>query len=158
MVDFDTIVFGRTFKNYFGQFVGIEKNHYNSCVSLHETPTKNDLFEKSFNADKCKKDHMAIFNMQFCCKTGISPSYFTVFSPSSIFCLWQGFADVVDFPRRWHNISIIFLLMFLHLQAILHLFATFSHVLCFLLALRVFSFFFHAFFVPARSAILNVLV
>ena len=26
MVQFDTIIFGRTFKNYFGQFVWIEKN------------------------------------------------------------------------------------------------------------------------------------
>ena len=42
MVQFDTIMFGRTFKNYFGQFVWIEKkNHYNSRVSLHEPPTNN---------------------------------------------------------------------------------------------------------------------
>ena len=41
MVQFDTIIFGRTFKNYFGQFVYIEKkSHYNSRVSLHEAPTK----------------------------------------------------------------------------------------------------------------------
>ena len=54
MVQFDTIIFCRTFKNYFGQFVWIEKkrvtiivafhfmkrrlkkSHYNSRVSLHE--------------------------------------------------------------------------------------------------------------------------
>ena len=44
MVLFDTIIFCRTFKNYFGQFVWIEKkkSHYNSRVSLHEAPTKND--------------------------------------------------------------------------------------------------------------------
>ena len=42
MVQFDTIIFSRTFKNYFGQFVWIEKmSHYNSRVSLHEAPTKN---------------------------------------------------------------------------------------------------------------------
>ena len=42
MVLFDTIIFRRTFKNYFGQFVWIEKkSHYNSRVSLHEAPTKN---------------------------------------------------------------------------------------------------------------------
>ena len=42
MVLFDTIIFCRTFKNYFGQFVWIEKkSHYNSRVSLHEAPTKN---------------------------------------------------------------------------------------------------------------------
>ena len=35
------IIFCRTFKNYFGQFVWIEKSHYNSRVSLHEAPTKN---------------------------------------------------------------------------------------------------------------------
>ena len=41
MVQFDTIIFCRTFKNYFGQFVWIEKkSHYNSRVSLHEAPTK----------------------------------------------------------------------------------------------------------------------
>ena len=36
------IIFCRTFTNYFGQFVWIEKKkHYNSRVSLHEAPTKN---------------------------------------------------------------------------------------------------------------------
>ena len=30
MVQFDIIKFGRTFKNYFCQFVWIEKRHYNS--------------------------------------------------------------------------------------------------------------------------------
>ena len=37
------IIFCRTFKNYFGQFVWIEKkkSHYISRVSLHEAPTKN---------------------------------------------------------------------------------------------------------------------
>ena len=49
IVQFDTIIFCRTFKNYFGQFVWIEKkkkkkSHYNSRVSLHEAPTKNVLF------------------------------------------------------------------------------------------------------------------
>ena len=44
-IQFGTIKFCRTFKNYFGQFVWIEKkkekSHYNSRVSLHEAPTKN---------------------------------------------------------------------------------------------------------------------
>ena len=41
MVQFGAIIFCRTFKNYFGQFVVIEKkSHYNSRVSLHEAPTK----------------------------------------------------------------------------------------------------------------------
>ena len=38
------IIFCRTFKNYFGQIVWIEKkkkkSHYNCRVSLHEAPTK----------------------------------------------------------------------------------------------------------------------
>ena len=44
MSQFGTIKLCRTFKNYFGQFVWIEKkkkSHYNSRVSLHEAPTKN---------------------------------------------------------------------------------------------------------------------
>ena len=42
MVQFDTIIFGTTFKNYFGQFVWIEKkSYYKSRVSRHEAPTKN---------------------------------------------------------------------------------------------------------------------
>ena len=46
MVLFDTIIFCRTFKNYFGQFVWIEKkSHYNSRVSLHEAPTKNAIMD-----------------------------------------------------------------------------------------------------------------
>ena len=45
IVHFGPIIFCRTFKNYFGQFVWIEKkkkkkSHYNSRVSLHEAPTK----------------------------------------------------------------------------------------------------------------------
>ena len=43
MIQLGTIKFCRTFKNYFGQFVWIEKSHYNSRVSLHEAPTKNDI-------------------------------------------------------------------------------------------------------------------
>ena len=40
MVQFGAIIFRRTYKNYFGQFVWIEKSHYNSRVSLHAVPTK----------------------------------------------------------------------------------------------------------------------
>ena len=41
IVQFGAIIFCRTFKNYFGQFVWIEKkSHYNSRVPLHEAPTK----------------------------------------------------------------------------------------------------------------------
>ena len=73
---------------------------------------------------------------------GIGPNYITVFCPSSIFCLWQCFVGVVGFPRRWHNIPIIFLLTLLDLPAILHLFWQLC-VTCsvFLLALCVVSFF-----------------
>ena len=46
IVQFGAIKFCRLSKNYFGQFVWIEKekkkNHYNSRVSLHEAPTKNE--------------------------------------------------------------------------------------------------------------------
>ena len=42
IVQFGAIIFCRTFRNYFGQFVWIEKkSHYNSRVSLHEASTKN---------------------------------------------------------------------------------------------------------------------
>ena len=58
MVLFDTIIFCRTFKNYFGQFVwiGKKKSHYNSRVSLHEAPTKNGPSGAlpSHNAEKLK--------------------------------------------------------------------------------------------------------
>ena len=41
IVQVGAIIFCRTFKNYFGQFVWIEKeSHNNSRVSLHEAPTK----------------------------------------------------------------------------------------------------------------------
>ena len=44
MVQFGTIIFYRTCKNFFGLFVWIEKkSHYNSRVSLHEAPTKNEF-------------------------------------------------------------------------------------------------------------------
>ena len=43
IVQFGGIIFCRTFKNYYGQFVWIEKkSNYNSRVSLHEAPTKNN--------------------------------------------------------------------------------------------------------------------
>ena len=43
MFQFGTIKFLRTFKNYFGQLVWIEKkSHYNSRVSFHEAPAKNE--------------------------------------------------------------------------------------------------------------------
>ena len=35
MVQFDTIIFGRTFKNYFGQFVWIEKRKVTIIVAFH---------------------------------------------------------------------------------------------------------------------------
>ena len=43
MVQFGAIIFCRIFKNYFGQFVWIEKSHYISRVSLHEAPTNYDV-------------------------------------------------------------------------------------------------------------------
>ena len=52
IVQFGAIIFCRTFKNYFGQFVWMEKrkSHYNSRVSLDEAPTKN-LSEKHQKGD-----------------------------------------------------------------------------------------------------------
>ena len=41
MLQFETIKIRRTLNNYFGQFVWVEKSHYNSRVSQHEAPTKN---------------------------------------------------------------------------------------------------------------------
>ena len=46
MVQFGAIIFCRTFKNYFGQFVWTEKSNYNSRVSLHEAPTKKTWFSQ----------------------------------------------------------------------------------------------------------------
>ena len=48
IVQFGAIIFSRTFKNYFDQFVWIEKSHYNSRVSLHEAPTKNDRAHRNY--------------------------------------------------------------------------------------------------------------
>ena len=45
MVHIGSIIIYRIFNNYFGQFVWIEKkkkSHYNSRVSLHEAPSKNN--------------------------------------------------------------------------------------------------------------------
>ena len=44
IVQFGAVIFCRTFKNYFGEFVWIEKkSQFNSRVSLHEASTKNGL-------------------------------------------------------------------------------------------------------------------
>ena len=44
ILQFGAIIFCGIFKNYFGQFVWIEKkSHYNSRVSLHEAPTKKSV-------------------------------------------------------------------------------------------------------------------
>ena len=45
-VQFGAIIFCRTFKNYFGQYVWIEKkkSHFNIRVSLHEAPTKKGIW------------------------------------------------------------------------------------------------------------------
>ena len=57
IVQFGAIIFCRTFKNYFGQFVWIKKkkSHYNSRVSLHEAPTKKSGIYQSFNPRPTKK-------------------------------------------------------------------------------------------------------
>ena len=65
MVQFGAIIFCRTFKNYFGQFVWIEKSHYNSRVSLHEVPIKNGFIHFS-----CWRDGVllpAVVSWDLCC-------------------------------------------------------------------------------------------
>ena len=68
IVQFGAIIFCRTFKNYFGQFVWIEKkkSHYNSRVSLHEAPTKNG--RHSYNRRSFKKNEN---------KTGLQSDWIT---------------------------------------------------------------------------------
>ena len=57
IVQFGAIIFCRTFKNYFGQLVWIEKkSHYNSRVSLHEAPTKNDTISEFGRDDNRKRN------------------------------------------------------------------------------------------------------
>ena len=60
IVQFGAIIFCRTFKNYFGQFVWIEKkkkSHYNSRVSLHEAPTKNGKKVSRLSKKTKQKQH-----------------------------------------------------------------------------------------------------
>ena len=84
MVQFDTIIFCRTFKNYFGQFVWIEKkkSHYNSRASLHEAPTKNvKLVEQLFLVsafslrEKCPTIAVTVFFLQTTILTLIGPLF-----------------------------------------------------------------------------------
>ena len=65
IVHFGPIIFCRTFKNYFGQFVWIEKkkkkkSHYNSRVSLHEAPTKNNKESKTMTFCKISFFHQKV--------------------------------------------------------------------------------------------------
>ena len=56
MVQFGAIILCRTFQNYFGQFVWIEKkSHYKSRVSLHEAPTKNTAETRRWKTLKHQK-------------------------------------------------------------------------------------------------------
>ena len=97
MVLFDTIIFCRTFKNYFGQFVWIEKkkkkkSHYNSRVSLHEAPTKNNSVLTSVTLSNCH-EHLSQGNH---CLTG---SHHVHFSSCS---LRLGFAELGNLvPVSW---------------------------------------------------------
>ena len=64
IVQFGEIIFCRTFKNYFGQFVWIEKkSHYNSRISFHEVLTKNTVRKEDWEyfEDK-KKTKIAAFH------------------------------------------------------------------------------------------------
>ena len=70
MVQFGAIIFCRTYKNYFGQFVWIEKKkrHYNSRVSLHEAPTKKLHFTGDILEAKecqCARHHGTLADFDF---------------------------------------------------------------------------------------------
>ena len=62
IVQFGAIIFCRTSKNYFGQFVWIEKkSHYDSRVSFHEAPTKNcSETRKTFREREHKKIELTL--------------------------------------------------------------------------------------------------
>ena len=63
-------IFCRTFKNYFGQFVWIEKkSHYKSRVSLHEAPTKKERWQKKIEqkfASRKQGERIATWIVQRC--------------------------------------------------------------------------------------------
>ena len=83
MVQFDTIIFCRTFKNYFGQFVWIEKKRVTIIVAFHfmkrrlkmdRVARRGSLARaagalKSHNAEKLKGGHFEVFQHAFCRKT-----------------------------------------------------------------------------------------
>ena len=93
IVQFGAIIFRRTFKNYFGQFVWIEKkSHYNSRVSLHEAPTKNDVFsnyvEKSWMEVDIENAKCLLRNNG---SLSLCPPYiicYTMSPPREKECLW----------------------------------------------------------------------
>ena len=71
MVQFDTIIFCRTFKNYFGQFVWIEKK-VTIIVAFHfmKRRLKMRILKQSRSAEKCKTGPFELFTMQFVAKYG----------------------------------------------------------------------------------------
>ena len=60
MVQFGALIVCRTFKNYFGQFVWIEKSHYNSRVSIHEALTKNIISQRQVGVDELPIAHFFV--------------------------------------------------------------------------------------------------
>ena len=70
IVQFDTIIFGRTFKNYFGQFVWIEKKRVTILVAFHfmkrrlkTERTKTSLFKIVIFVNKAQKIVQSIFQI-----------------------------------------------------------------------------------------------
>ena len=51
---------GKKMVRYFGQFVWIQKSHYNSGVSLHEGPTKKYLTVEASNTQLTESDGLII--------------------------------------------------------------------------------------------------
>ena len=68
LVLFDTIIFCRTFKNYFGQFVRIEKKRVTIIVAFHfmKRRLKNYAGEKICFRKTVDSFHLAVIS--FCCK------------------------------------------------------------------------------------------
>ena len=61
IVQFGAIIFCRTFKNYFGHFVWIEKkSHYNSRISFHEVLTKNTVRKEDWEYFEDKKKQKSL--------------------------------------------------------------------------------------------------
>ena len=77
IVQFGAIIFCRTFKNYFGQFVWIEKSHYNSRfmkrrIKIEMQTNASFQINVSFVEFSIKERHSSgLFNIQFCAEFSV---------------------------------------------------------------------------------------